>query len=174
MTDPDHTAADPRTEVLAVVQASPGRRVLGITSLGLLGVMVIYLALSSSPEPVWRVFLLVLGAAAIWMADMMRRATASRIELTETELRDSDGTLIARVEEIDGMDRGFFAFKPSNGFLLRTRAGAQRTWRPGLWWRLGRRIGIGGMTPGSQTKVMSEIIAVMLARREMAAEPPQD
>jgi len=111
--------------------------------------------------------LLAMGGLALWMADKMRRATAGAIELTATELRDSDGTVIARVEDIIGLDRGVFAFKPSNGFLLRTKpgTGGDRIWRPGLWWRIGRRIGVGGMTPGSQTKFMSEIISAMMAER---------
>lgn len=154
-------------EILATVAASGGRRFLGMLSLGGLGVIVIYLALTEQPDFAWRLFLLVLGGVAIWLADRMRRATTSRIELTETVLRDGDGTVIAEVADIEGMDRGFFAFKPSNGFLLRTRGAAPRAWRPGLWWRMGRRIGVGGMTPASQSKVMSEIIAVMLARRDL-------
>ncbi|WP_299557693.1 hypothetical protein [uncultured Sulfitobacter sp.] len=161
------TAADPNEEVLATVYASGGRRMLGLGSLLVLGVMMLYLALTQSPNIEWRVFMLLLGAVSLWMAQRMRVATANRIELTETVLRDSDGTVIARTSDIDGIDRGFFAFKPSNGFLLRTATAQRREWRPGLWWRMGRRIGVGGMTPGSQTKFMSEIIAAMMAQREL-------
>jgi hypothetical protein len=154
-------------EVLAIVVASQGRRFLGMVSLGFLGVLLIYIALVQSPALEWRLFLLVMGAGSIWMTDKMRRATATRIELTSEVIRDSDGTVIARFEDIDGMDRGFFAFKPSNGFLLRTREKAPNVWRPGLWWRLGRRIGIGGMTSAGQTKYMSEVLAILMARRDM-------
>ena len=145
-------------EVLATTRASSGRRAIGLTALGILGLFLIYVAFTSSPG---------LGGLALWMADKMRRATAGAIELTATELRDSDGTVIARVEDIIGLDRGVFAFKPSNGFLLRTKpgTGGDRIWRPGLWWRIGRRIGVGGMTPGSQTKFISEIISAMMAER---------
>jgi len=153
-------------EILAFAQASTGRRVIGMGSLGFLGVMLIYIALASTPEIEWRVFLLAVGVVAIMLADKMRRATSSRIELTETELRDSDGTVIARIADIAAMDRGFFAFKPSNGFLLRTNGSDERTWRPGLWWRVGKRVGVGGMTPAGQTKMISEIIAVKLALRD--------
>lgn len=156
-----------KNEVLATVRASNGRRFLGLSSLGILGVLLIYIAFMKPPSFGWQLFLLAVGVSALWIAEMMRRATASSIELTPTELRDSDGTVIALVADIEGMDRGFFAFKPSNGFLLKTKPGsAQRVWRPGLWWRMGRRIGIGGMTPGSQTKFMSEIIATMMATRD--------
>lgn len=156
-------------EVLATVRASAGRRYTGLLSLGFLGVFLFYMAFTSSPGLGWQVVLIILGVGAIWMAERMRRATSSAIELTSTVLRDSDGTVIARVEDIEHMDRGVFAFKPSNGFLLRTKAGTgrDRVWRPGLWWRMGRRIGIGGMTPGRQTKYMSEAIATIMATRDL-------
>jgi hypothetical protein len=154
------------TEVLAVVRASTGRRLLGVTSLGLLGVLLIYIAFIQPPMILWQLFLIVTGAAALWMAVAMNRATSSAVELTPLGLRDSDGTEIAALEEIVGLDRGFFAFKPSNGFLLKTRSSGPAAWRPGLWWRTGRRIGIGGMTPGSQTKFMSEVIATLMAQRD--------
>jgi hypothetical protein len=154
-------------EVLATAGASPGRRFLGLVSLGGLGLMLLYLGIVQSPALEWRVFLLVLGAGTLWLADKMRRATLTRIEITETELRDTDGTVIALVADIDGMDRGFFAFKPSNGFLLHTETKGSNEWRPGLWWRVGRRIGVGGMTPAHQSKHISEILAVIMAKREM-------
>lgn len=154
-------------EVLATAGASAGRRFLGLVSLGLLGFMLLYLAVTEDPAPEWRLFLVLLGAATLYLADKMRRATATKIELTETELRDTDGTVIALVADIEGMDRGFFAFKPSNGFLLRTGTAGSREWRPGLWWRVGRRIGVGGMTPAHQSKHISEIIAVIMAKREI-------
>lgn len=154
-------------EVLATAGASAGRRFLGLTSLGLLGVMLIYIAIVQSPELQWRIFLLATGVGSLWLVDRMRRATASRIELTETELRDSDGTRIALVEEIDGLDRGFFAFKPSNGFLMRTVTKGETVWRPGMWWRVGRRIGVGGMMPAHQSKQVAEIIAIIMAKREI-------
>ncbi len=154
-------------EVLARVSASMGRRILGVTSVGLLGLFLIYIAFTRPPAFGWQIFLLAFGGASLWLADLMRRATAEVIELTETELRDTSGTVIARMDDISGIDRGFFAFKPSNGFLLKTKKPGPRAWRPGLWWRAGRRIGVGGMTPGSQSKAMSEIIAIKLAQREM-------
>lgn len=159
-TDPD--------EVLATTRASGGRRLIGLTSLGFLGLFLIYIAFTTAPGLGWQLLLLVLGGGAIWLADLMRRATAGAIELTPKVLRDSDGTIIAKVADIEHIDRGVFAFKPSNGFLLRTKAGtgAETVWRPGLWWRMGRRVGVGGMTPGSQTKFMSEIISTMIAMRQ--------
>ncbi len=167
MTPTTETYETDPNEILAIAKAGAGRRFLGMGSLGLLGLLMIYIAIVQSPALEWRLFLFVLGVAVLWMVDKMRRATGTQIELTETELRDSDGTVIALIADIDGIDRGFFAFKPSNGFLLRTVTKAENVWRPGLWWRMGRRIGVGGMTPANQTKFMSEIIAGIKAQRDL-------
>ncbi|WP_299648270.1 hypothetical protein [uncultured Tateyamaria sp.] len=152
-------------EVIATINASPGRRILGIGSLWLLSLMVIYVAIVRPPEIGWQVFLLVLGGGSIWIAEKMRRATALTLELTPEFLRDSSGEVVAKIDDILSIDRGMFAFKPSNGFLLRLSASNGRAWRPGLWWRLGNRIGIGGMTPGHQAKFMAEILSAMIAER---------
>jgi hypothetical protein len=154
------------TEVLAVVQASAGRRLMGIVSLWLLAGLLLYVAVSQPPEFGWLVMLLLMCAGSVWLAERMRVSTLSRLELTRSELRDSEGNCLCRVDEIRGLDRGMFAFKPSNGFLLTLSDARGRAWRPGLWWRLGRRIGIGGMTPASQTKTMAEFISAMVAERD--------
>ncbi|MEO1557911.1 MAG: hypothetical protein AAFS01_15880 [Pseudomonadota bacterium] len=154
-------------QVLATIHASPGRRWLGVISMGFLGFVLLWIAFSTPPSLGWQAFLLAMGGAALWLATRMYQATSHRIELTEEGLHDSSGVLIAAFDDIQSMDRGFFAFKPSNGFLLKTKSPGTRTWRPGLWWRMGKRIGIGGVTPGHQSKAMAEIIAIRLAQREM-------
>ncbi|MCR8826028.1 hypothetical protein [Pseudosulfitobacter koreensis] len=154
-------------EVLAAVSASFGRRIIGVTSVALLGLLLIYLAFFQPPALGWQLFLLLIGATSLWLSIRMWQATGHTIVLTETELRDTAGTILATMDEIESIDRGVFAFKPSNGFLLKTKSPKSRTWQPGLWWRIGNRIGVGGMTPGSQSKSVSEIIAIKLAQRDM-------
>lgn len=166
MTDGNETTQ----EVLAEVGVSAPRRWMGVAMLVAIGGLVIYVALSTPPAPGWQAFLIATGLAALWIAERMRRATGGRIELTTTELREIGGETIALVSEIEAVDRGFFAFKPSNGFLLRTSRPGARRWRPGLWWRMGRRVGVGGVTPARQTKMISEMLAAMLAERELAGE----
>ena len=153
-------------EVLATVKASVVRRWIGIGTLGILGFLLIYVAFAQPPAFTWQLFLLCVGALALWMADKMRRATERVIELTETELRDSSGAVLAQIGDIESVDRGFFAFKPTHGFLIKMKNPGARAWLPGLWWRVGRRIGVGGVTPGSQTRFMSEMLAAILAQRD--------
>lgn len=159
-------------DILATIEASAPRRAFGVGVLGLLGLILIYVALSQPPSnPAWGVFLVVLGAGALWVGYQMWEATRGRIELTETQLRTSDGTLIANVDAIRSLDRGMFAFKPSNGFMLRLNCKTPRRWRPGLWWSLGDRVGVGGVTSAAQTKAMAEIISAMIASRQDSAVP---
>lgn len=155
-------------EVLARVGASLVRRVLGIGMLAVLAVMVIYVAIATPPAFGWQMFLIALGTGALMVANFMRLSTRNTLELTRTELRDSEGTVIVRIEDVTSIDRGAFAFKPSNGFLLRLKTPYSRDWRPGLWWRASKRIGVGGMTPMRETKFMAEMIALLLAERDSA------
>ncbi len=159
---------DDPDKVLATITASPGRRILGIGSLWILSLMVIYVGIVRPPELGWQLFLFALGGGSIWIAEQMRRATSVTLELTRQELRDTAGVVLARMDEVTGLDRGMFAFKPSNGFLLRLNSKKPRAWRPGLWWSLGSRVGVGGMTPAHQAKFMAEIIATLMAERDGA------
>lgn len=152
-------------EVLATVQASSPRRWAGVGMLTTVGALVIYVALASPPELVWQIFLLGVGAATLWLAHRMWQSTLDRIELTRSELRTATGCVIAEVADIESVDRGVFAFKPSNGFLVRTRTKGPNTWAPGLWWRMGHRIGVGGVTAASEAKFMSEMLTAMLVER---------
>ncbi len=152
-------------EILATVRPSSARRWVGVGMLSTVGVLIIYVALATPPEPVWQVFLLVVGGASFWLTYRMWHATSDWIELTETELRTGAGHLIARIEDIEAIDQGVFAFKPSNGFLLKTKEKAGNSWAPGLWWRLGRRVGVGGLTTAAETKFMLQGLAQLLAGR---------
>lgn len=154
-------------EVLAVVRASTGRRVMGVGSMGVLGLVLLIIAVTTPPVNVaWLAFLLIAGGVAIWLAEAMRRATALAVELTHDGLRCSDGEMIATIDQIETLDRGVFAFKPSNGFLMKLNVKGPARWRPGLWWRTGSLVGIGGVTAASQAKQMSEMIVAVMMERE--------
>lgn len=160
----------PQDDSLISVSVSPLRRWMGVGALiGFAGI-VLYFALWQPVALGWQVFLIVVGALALWLAERMRRATALRLDLRTEGLCLSDGRMIAPIEEILAVERGAFAFKPSNGFLIRMRSAGPRAWAPGLWWRLGRRIGIGGVTSAPQTKAMAQMIEAMILERDGARD----
>lgn len=150
----------------AVLGASPGRRMIGVGSLAGLGAIMLYMAAALSPGLGWQAFQVALGAVALWCAHRMWRATAERLELTAEGLRSTDGRILAPMDEILSVDRGVFAFKPSNGFMITLRSKGPFVWEPGLWWRIGRRVGVGGVTPGTPAKYMAEVIQARIDARK--------
>ncbi|MCV2881408.1 hypothetical protein [Actibacterium sp. XHP0104] len=148
---------------IATLSVSPMRRWFGVGCLMLLGGLLLAVGLGRGhAAPGWQMFLIVFGLVCVMMGEFMRRATAGRIELTEDGLRDGDGNVIAALNQIDKVSRGTFAAKPSNGFVLVLKQPMPRRWAPGMWWRLGNRVGVGGVTAPAQTRALAETIEAML------------
>ncbi len=160
MFDPDSDG------IFARVHASAARRVFACGVLYGLGILLIYIALSRPPAILGILFLLAFGVGTLIVADRLRRATRIEIILTDTQVSDSLGRKLAAMDDIVSVERGAFALKPSNGFTLVLREKAPRAWSPGMWWRLGRRVGVGGAVAAGPAKFMAEQIALRLATRE--------
>ncbi|MDU9003518.1 hypothetical protein [Sedimentitalea todarodis] len=154
-----------QTDVIAVVEASAFRRWMAVATLGGVAVLLIYSGATTGTSAILRTCAIVLGVFSLVIALRLYQATLHRIELTSEGLRDSSGVSIARLDEILSMDRGFLAFKPSNGFVVRTHVPTVKTWRPGLWWRFGRHVGVGGVIPAHQARFMADRLAEQLAAR---------
>lgn len=156
--------------ILASVQASYGRRILGVGSLGGLGLIVLWTALRTPPaELAYSVFMIAVAAAALFCAWRMWDATQMRLILTEARgLEIEGGEVLAPWDQIETVERGMLAFKPSNGFLITLKDKAPRAWAPGVYWRLGRKIGVGGVTGAGEGKAMADILAFHLAQRDGA------
>ncbi len=155
------TKSDPN-EVLLTLDPSPFRRWTGVFVFVMLGAVLLWLAAQSQQSFAWMFAFLALGIASLWMADWMRRATANKIELTRSELRTDGGVILARVDEVSKVERGAFAFKPTHGFLVRLKEKKPRGWAPGLWWRAGKMVGVGGIVNAGQAKAMAEILTALI------------
>lgn len=156
-----------KSEVITGMIPSVMRRATGAGVLYALGFVLIYVAFVQPPRELhFLALLLIFGGICCYGAYRMWQVTGRMIELSEAGLFLSDGTLIARFEDIHKVDRSFFAFKPSNGFLITLKTPYPRGWAPGLWWRIGKRIGVGGVTPGAAGKIMADTLAAMIAERD--------
>lgn len=130
-----------------------------------LGVLLIWLGLVSDAGLLGRVMLVVFGAGSLLLAERLRSATRAAVILTAQGLWDSEGREIAQLSNIRHVARGAFAAKPSGGFALDLIEARPRAYAPGLWWRAGRRVGVGGVTHSGAARFMAEQIAVMLQRQ---------
>ena len=153
-------------KALARLEVSPARRIFGVGILFGLSGLLIYIGLFFPSENVMGTAVL-LGVAGIiiWQGTKLYRATGQGLILTPEGLFETSGTPVCALDQIISVDRGFFAFKPSNGFLIRLKDPLPRAWAPGLWWRFGRRIGIGGATSARQGRDMADMIATLLTDR---------
>lgn len=164
-----------QTKVIASVAPAPARWAFGLGVQYLLAILVLYIAFAfPPPELALRGLLVVIGLVSLLGAERARRARKVTIYLSRTRLWDSTGREIARIEDVRAVDRGALAFKPSNGFLLRLTHAPGRAWVPGLWWRLGRSVGVGGITPAGATRFMGEMVATLLKERAAEAEAARD
>lgn len=146
------------------VGPSPTRRAIMLIAIGGVGAMLVWLGFAASGGLAGRLVLLVFGVCALSVLPALWRATSLRLVLDQGELTDTAGNRICTVDQVEGVERGALAFKPSNGFSLVLKERQSRGWVPGLWWRVGRRVGVGGILPSGQTKFMAEMIEMQ--RRE--------
>ena len=159
--------SDPAPETLHVLRPSAPRRVMGMALQGVLGALLLYIAAVHPPaNPLWQVFLVVVGILSLVVAQRGWTGSAQAIVLRADGLWAEDGRAIAPLEDIASVDRALFSFKPSNGFLVRLRVPLGRAWVPGMWWRIGRRVGIGGVTRGADTKIVADALSFLVAERD--------
>lgn len=153
--------------VLATISPSPARLWIAIAMLAMLAGILLTVAVQMPRSAILlQIMVFAVAGVCIWGIVRIYASTQLSIELTRSEIRDTSGQVIARIEDIAGIERGMLAFKPTNGFLVRTKSPAPRAWAPGIWWRLGRFNGVGGVTYGHQGKAMADHLAILLAERD--------
>ena len=147
-------------DIILSIQPSMGRRLLGSLCLAALGAVMLPLVLRASG--IWSLFFLLLAILVLLAALRLWQATADKIVLTRDELKTGTGRVLTRVSNVKGVDRGVFAFKPSNGFLVQLHQPCGAGWAPGLFWQRGRMIGVGGVLPGGQSRAMAELLTSLI------------
>ena len=151
------------------IDPNPVRRGVGVAMAGLLGVILLYLVAVAPPRDLaYLVMQIVFGIVALWLAVTMWQASAIPLILTRKELKEEGGRSLFQIDNVASVDRGFFAFKPATGFLIRLKEPdpAGRVYAPGLWWRARKRVMVGGVTSGAQAKSVADLIMVLMAERD--------
>lgn len=146
------------------VDVSPSRLVLAVGIFCVLAVLFGALAVEvAGARPLSAVFFALLAVITVYAAVRIWSLRTLHLILTADELRSNTGRVLCRVDEIKGIERGMMAFKPSGGFIIRLKARRSRAWAPGIWWRLGRSIGVGGVTISGQARAMADVLSARLS-----------
>lgn len=156
------TKIDPE-EIHAVITVSAARRIMAYGIQLALGAILVYAAFAGGAGPIAAAILLIFGGLVLWGAERIRRTGNIEIYLTDQGVFDSTGVQLAAFNDIASVSRGPFALKPSNGFGLNLKTKQSRAWVPGLWWRFGQKVGVGGITSAGAAKFMAEQITLRLA-----------
>lgn len=156
---------DPRVVKL---KASTPRRVLAASLLLVLACLLAMVAVTGTYSPLGRLGLLCLAAVSAFGAMRVWQAGQMTLEYSAGCLREEgpEGRVIADASDIVSVERGALAFKPSNGFLLRLASHGPRVWVPGVWWRWGKLVGVGGLLPAHQSKLVAEALSLDVAQRK--------
>ncbi|MCY3879053.1 MAG: hypothetical protein OXF74_07725 [Rhodobacteraceae bacterium] len=151
---------------VAELKPSPLRRHFGIGALALLGCVLAYVSFTAGKTLPASMTLAIAAVLSVFVSIKMYAATRVSLLLSNDGIRTSEGELVAGLDNIQKVERGMFAFKPSNGFLLVLHSPMPRSWNPGMWWRFGRRIGIGGVTHRAEGKAMADAVTLLLQARD--------
>lgn len=153
-------------EILAVLRPAPLRRGALMLTAGLLGILLVQVGLDAPAGGfVLRLFFVLGGLALIGAAIRVWQLTSVDLVLTTEDLRQSDGRVICLLQDIAKVERGLAALRPATGFGLDLRRAYPLGWVPGLWWRHGTRVGVGGMTTRATAKALAEVIEAQLRDR---------
>ncbi len=147
---------DDSEDTILTIAASTPRRFLGAASIAGLGVLLLTLVFEM--QGLWSLAFLAAGILMLIVAARLWKATEDTLVLTRTELRTGSGRVLTQVQNVKSIDRGAFAFKPSNGFLMKLNEPSGAGWAPGLWWQRGRFIGVGGVLRSGETRAMAELL----------------
>jgi len=154
------------SDIIVKIQPSPARRLFGVVILSLSALVMLNFAFAGATHSVAMKFtLFVMAVVFLWQAQANLRFGNASLILTREGLFDDKGTLICRLSNMTLIDRGWFSFKPSNGFLIRLREAEKWKWSPGIYWRIGRRLGVGGSISPSQTKEMSDKLVLLMQEK---------
>ena len=155
------------SEVLVKLEVSQGRRLFGVIAIAGLGLILLYIAAAFPPSSILSLaFLVLIGGFFVWASYRLFRSSDNTILLTRETISTASGLVLCRLDQIAKVDRGFFAFKPSNGFLILLKEKGPRSWAPGMWWSFGKSIGLGGVTSPRQSKEMVSILQMLVAEMQ--------
>jgi hypothetical protein len=155
------------SEIIARLQIAPFRRWAGVIVLALIGVGLIYSGLVYPPSTLLgRFAIFLLGSLVLLQAYWNLQVRSGSLTLKEDGLWVEDGPPQAGLDNIETVQVSAFSIKPSNGFAVVLRSPVRFKWVPGLYWCVGRRIGVGGATHPSQAKAMAELLSRLIMDRE--------
>lgn len=161
-------------EIRARIEVSRSRYWLTLAAIVALVLVLAGLAVDPGLGALMRSLFAALALALAALAAALLARGRGGLTLTEDGLRDDAGHEVCTWSAIRAVNRGLSPIRPSKGFLIYLNAPAPRGWHPGLWWRWGTRIGVGGMVAGRQASFMADLMTLHLKIADGTLQLPED
>jgi hypothetical protein len=159
------------SDFIMKIQPSFSRRLFGVIILSVSAlIMMNFVFTDAAQSAILKAILFGFSLVFLWQVQANLRFTKATLILTRDGLFDTDGGLVCSLSNIEKVDRGWLSFKPSNGFLLRLHEPMPSKWSPGLYWRIGRSLGVGGAISPAETKKMSDKIILLLQEKDLGVD----
>ncbi len=152
------------TDQIMELYPSKTRIILTVLVLAAVSAICAWLAAGGRPLAAGeRALLAILAAVAALGAHAVWRSASTGLVLHGDRIAATGGSTVLWLADVARLERGVFAFKPANGVVVSLQRRGSFRWVPGLWWRIGARVGIGGMTPKARTKAFADMLEQRLA-----------
>ena len=94
----------------------------------------------------------------LWFIRFLKRYSKIGFLINQSGLFNLDGSIICKMDDIERIDISPYTFKSANGFIVILKTKSSFNLTPGLYWRLGKRISIGGLVSKSESKFLSQTL----------------
>ena len=142
-------------------------RILGSVIFGLL--LFLCYTISKIEEEITSVdFLLIptIVFLALWFTRFLKRYSKVGFLINQSGLFNLDGSIICEIGDIEIIDVSPYTFKSANGFIVILKTKNSFKLIPGLYWRLGKRLSIGGLVSKTESKFLSQALLRFYEEKE--------
>ena len=149
-------------EELITLKMSKLKRLSGALLIFVLGTTLLFSVYKKSNPgyTVYESLFLLVGLILIFVSWRIGRARLTGIKLTKSGIYDLNDVKLCAILDINYIDRRTFAIKPANGFIIHLKNSAKSFWIPGLCWRIGKRLAIGGMLSKQECKAFANLLEI--------------
>ena len=101
----------------------------------------------------------------LWFKRFLKRYSNVGFLINDTGLFNLDETIVCKMSDIARVDVSPYTFKSANGFIVLLKTQSSFKSIPGLYWRLGKRISIGGLVSKNESKFLSGALLRFLEKK---------
>ena len=94
----------------------------------------------------------------LWFIRFLKRYSKIGFLINQSGLFNIDGSVICEIDDIERIDVSPYTFKSANGFIVILKTKSSFKSIPGLYWRLGKRLSIGGLVSKNESKFLSQTL----------------